>query len=62
MSQLTLLSLDDALLDSVAHFLVGYSGCKDAVRTLCLVCRRLAQLVKQPLAAWADCDVCCCVG
>ncbi|GAB4814677.1 hypothetical protein N2152v2_001723 [Parachlorella kessleri] len=52
MSRPSVLALDDALLDGVIGKLARLDGLKKAVRGLCLVNRRFAALLKQPLAAW----------
>jgi len=52
MSQPKLSSLDDALLDRILHHLVESQGTRTALKAACLINKRFAALVKQPLAAW----------
>ena len=52
MSQPNISSLHDALLDRILQHLVDSQGTKIALMTACLINKRFAALIKQPLAAW----------
>ena len=52
MVSVSLMSLHDALLDRVLRQLVPSDGTKRTLSYFCLINKRFAALVKQPLAAW----------
>ena len=48
----SLMSLDDAVIDKVLNKLVRRCGVARTVAGICLVNKRFAALVRQPLSAW----------
>ena len=57
MDRATLLSLDTALLDKIIKQLVQWEGVRAAVAHTCLINKRFAQLVRQPLKSWKRLDL-----
>ncbi len=53
------MSLDDALLDRILAHLVGISDVQQALKTVCLINKRMTMIIKQPLTAWSRCEYKC---
>ena len=52
MAEVTLLDLEDALLDRIVSQLATTEGARGTIQATCLVNKRFAALLKQPLVAW----------